>query len=101
MTCPLSFIVALAVSSKSSPNGVPAPRTLSWYWSNVSVSFIFIRLWFSHTQTTENKKGANLTHPFERHREAPDWRMLQSAPIGACLGRVSNFENSRFSRKTV
>jgi hypothetical protein len=27
--------------------------------------------------------------------------MLQAAPTGACLGLVSNCENSRFSNKTV
>ena len=38
------------------------------------------------TPHTGNKKGANLSHPHERHCEEPRGEVLQAAPGGACLG---------------
>ena len=41
---------------------------------------------FSPTRTTEKQKGANLSHPLQRHREAPFRGVRQAAPCGACSG---------------
>ena len=49
---------------------------------------------------TENENGANLSHPLQRHREAPFGecsKPRRSARAWAGL----QFENSRFSAKTV
>ncbi len=47
-------------------------------------------------------RGANLTHPDQRHREAPSNKVRQAAPDGRVLGRfVGGWEISRFSGQPV
>jgi len=48
-----------------------------------------------------NSRGADLTHPHERHREAPMRETRQAAPDGArAPAALSSSESSRFSRGT-
>jgi hypothetical protein len=56
---------------------------------------------FLRAAASAKQKGANLSHPSWRHREAPWGEVLQAAPRGACLSWDLPIENSRFSKKTV
>ena len=50
---------------------------------------------------SNKERGANLTTPHERHREAPVQRDAKPRPCGRVPGRPLHIENSRFSRETV
>lgn len=59
-------------------------------------------MFLAATTNHGQKKGANPSHPRQRHREAPVERMHRAAPDGRVLsGLASALKNSRFFDEAV
>src|SRR6266849_3769059 len=80
------------------PCAVDCLSHFSRYSANVGIAKSFHRATANHG----NKRGANLTRPASRHREAPFREARQAAPDGARARWFSEgLENSRFSMQPV